>query len=159
MQLWTCARRHWHQLAIIHQVHMDIPWRVVTKFVFYDHASIRLESVFFHDLTRDKRRWSSTLPNSEILTCDVALLRSTYTRVTATSQCKSTWQMTSADNVTQQLLATDVVRRCQKCKCAFTAKIAEILFWTTQPRSVHHQTKVSEHFIVCQCHWNMHYAD
>jgi hypothetical protein len=46
------------------------------------HASIRLDSVFFHDLTRDKRCWSSTLPNSEILTCDGALLRSTYTRVT-----------------------------------------------------------------------------
>jgi hypothetical protein len=38
------------------------------------HASIRLDSVFFHDLMRDKRRWSSTLPNTEILTCDVALL-------------------------------------------------------------------------------------
>jgi hypothetical protein len=25
-------------------------------------AYIRLDSVFFHDLTRDKRRWSSTLP-------------------------------------------------------------------------------------------------
>jgi hypothetical protein len=24
------------------------------------HASIRLDSVFFHDLMRDKRRWSST---------------------------------------------------------------------------------------------------
>jgi hypothetical protein len=30
------------------------------------HASIRLDSVFFHGLTRDKHRWSSTLPNSEI---------------------------------------------------------------------------------------------
>jgi hypothetical protein len=26
------------------------------------HASIRLDCVFFHDLTGEKRRWSSTLP-------------------------------------------------------------------------------------------------
>jgi hypothetical protein len=36
------------------------------------HTSIRLDSVFFDDLTREKRRCSSTLPNSEILRCDVA---------------------------------------------------------------------------------------
>jgi hypothetical protein len=49
------------------------------------HASIRLDSVFFHDWTHDKRRWSSTLPNSVILTCDAAVLSSTYMHVTVTS--------------------------------------------------------------------------
>jgi hypothetical protein len=55
--------------------------------------------------------------NSEILACDVALLHSTYTRVTVTSQCKSTWQINDVGwpRHTQRLLTTDVVSRCQKC--------------------------------------------
>jgi hypothetical protein len=91
------------------------------------HASIHLDSVFFHDLTRERRRWSSTLPNSEILTCDVVLLHSTYTRVTVTSQCKSTWQMMSADHVAQRLLAIDVVSRCPKCKCTLSWKSSAVM--------------------------------
>jgi hypothetical protein len=67
---------------------------------------VRLDSVFFHDLTGEKRRCSSTLTNSEMLTCDVALTCSKYTRVTVTSQCKPTWQMMSADDVTQRLRLT-----------------------------------------------------
>jgi hypothetical protein len=89
----------------------------------YD-ASIRLDSVFFHDLTREKRMVSSFMiwhakNVAGVQLCPTRKFWRAYTRVTVTSQCKSTWQMTSADHVNRRLLATDVVSRCPKCKCAF----------------------------------------
>jgi hypothetical protein len=77
------------------------------------HAYTSLESVFLHDIVS-----SAQLGNSDVrrgaTTFDVHL----YMPDTGTSRCKPTWQMMSADDVTQRLIGTDVVGRCQKCKCA-----------------------------------------